>query len=70
MTLDTDCRVFQCLNGALGDVQPDEGRGLLFNRSTQSWPAVIHANGPSKAWLEREGRAVGGRWRRYYGDMT
>ena len=68
--LDTGCRLFQCLNGALDDVEPDEGRGQLFNRRTESWPAVIHANGPTKAWLEGTGRAVGGRWRRYYGDMT
>ena len=70
ITLDSECRVFQCLNGALDDVQADEGRGMLFNRRTESWPAVIHANGPSKDWLEQDGRAVGGRWRRYYGDMT
>ncbi len=70
IALDTGCRVFQCLNGALDDVRPDEGRGMLFNRRTESWPAVIHANGPSKAWLEGDGRAVGGRWRRYYGEMA
>ena len=70
MSLDTGCRVFQCLNGALDDAQPDEGRGLLFNRRTESWPAVIHANGPTKAWLEEGGRSVGGRWRHYYGYMT
>ncbi len=69
MTLDTECRVFQCLNGALDDVRADEGRGMLFNRRTENWPAVIHANGPSKEWLEKDGRPVGGRWRRYYGEM-
>lgn len=69
MTLDTECRVFQCLNGALDDVRSDEGRGMLFNQRTESWPAVIHANGPSKEWLKQEGRCVGGRWRRYYGEM-
>ncbi len=70
MRLDTGCQLFQCLNGALDDVQPDEGRGMLYNRRTESWPAVIHANGPTKPWLEADGRAVGGRWRRHYGDMT
>lgn len=69
ITLDTGCRVFQCLNGVLDDMQPDSGRGMLFNRCTESWPAVIHANGPSKSWLQEAGRAVGGRWRDYYGDM-
>ena len=69
MRLDYGCELFQCLNGALGDVQADPGRGMLFNRRTESWPAVIHANGPAKPWLDAEGRAVGGRWRRYYGSM-
>lgn len=69
IALDYGCRLFQCLNGALEHAQPDEGRGMLFNRHTSSWPAVIHANGPSKAWLENEGRAVGGRRRAYYGAM-
>lgn len=69
MFLDTECALFQCLNGALEDVEVDEGRGQLYNRQTRSWPAVIHANGPSKAWLDTDGRAVGGRWRRYYGAM-
>ncbi len=67
--LDAGCGLFQCVHGAQEDLCPDEGRGMLYNRRTESWPAVIHANGPSKPWLEQEGRAVGGRWRRYYGDM-
>ena len=70
IVLDHRCRLFQCLNGALDDVEADSGRGMLFNRAMESWPAVIHANGPSKPWLENEGYAVGGRWRRYYGDMA
>lgn len=69
MCLDTRCLLFQCLNGALEDVQADEGRGMLYNQRTKSHPAVIHANGPSKDWLENAGRAVGGRWRQYYGEM-
>ncbi len=70
MRLDVRCALFQCLNGALPDVQVDLGRGMLFNRRTESWPAVVHANGPTKPWLDADGYAVGGRWRRYYGDMT
>ena len=70
LQLDTGCILFQCLNGALEDVQADEGRGQLYNKRTETWPAVIHANGPSKDYLEGAGRAVGGRWRRYYGDMS
>ena len=70
MALDYGCRLFQCLNGALEHVQADEGRGLLYNRRTESWPAVVHANGPTKPWLEGEGRAVGGRWRTHYGEMA
>ena len=69
MALDHGCRVFQCLNGALAHVRADEGRGLLFNHRLESWPAVVHANGPTKPWLEGAGRAVGGRWRTHYGEM-
>lgn len=67
--LDTQCQLFQCLNGALGDVEVDSGRGMIRNTRFDSWPTVIHANGPTKAWLEQDGRATGGRWRRFYGDM-
>ena len=70
IALDHRCRLFQCLNGALEHVSADEGRGMIYNSLTQSWPAVVHANGPTKPWLEGEGRAVGGRWRTYYGEMT
>jgi len=70
MVLDYGCRVFQCLNGALEHVRADEDRGLLYNGCTESWPAVVHANGPTKAWLEGEGRAVGGRWRTHYGALA
>ncbi|MCY4503896.1 MAG: glycosyltransferase family 25 protein [Alphaproteobacteria bacterium] len=70
IALDHGCRVFQCLNGALDHVSADEGRGMICNRRTESWPAIVHANGPTKPWLEGEGRAVGGRWRTFYGDMT
>ena len=70
MALDHGCRVFQCLNGALEHVDVDEGRGLLFNHLLESWPAVVHANGPTRPWLEGEGRAVGGRRRTCYGEMA
>ena len=63
-------RIFQCLNHALEDVQVDHGRGMIFNRRFETWPVAVHANGPTKDWLEGEGRAVGGRWRHFYGDMT
>ena len=69
IALDHHCKLFQCLNGALQHAQVDEGRGMFFNRHTESWPAVIHANGPSKQWLDKEGRAVGGRRRTHYGEM-
>ena len=70
MTLDHGCRLFQCLNGALAHVRADEGRGMLYNHRLESWPAVVHANGPTKPWLEEEGRAVGGRRRTWYGEMA
>ena len=69
MQLDYRCELFQCLNGALSDVQADLGRGMPFNRRTETWPAVVHANGPTKSWLDAEGHAVGGRWRQYYGSI-
>jgi len=69
MRLDTECRLFQCLNGSLDDVKIDYGRGMLVNERHESWPVVIHANGPTKAWLDGDGAAVGGRWRSLYGQM-
>lgn len=69
IALDYSCKLFQCLNGALEHVQADGGRGMLCNTLTKTWPGVIHANGASKPWLEKEGRAVGGRVRALYGEM-
>ena len=43
---------------------------ILFNHRLKSWPAVVHANGPAKPWLEVEGRADGGRWRTWYREMV
>ena len=68
--LDYKCELFQCLNGALEDVAVDEGRGALHNRRFKTSPCIIHANGPSKAWLEGDGAGVGGRRRDNYGTMT
>ena len=70
LRLDHDCRVFQCLSGATGEVRVDRGRGSLFNPGTDSWPVVVHANGPSTDWLEGEGSPVGGRFRTHYGEMA
>lgn len=70
MKIDTHCRIFQCLNGALNDLEIDNGRGTLFNVYTETFPAIIHANGPTKDWLENDGKAIGGRWREFYGGMT
>jgi len=67
--LDRECRIFQCLNHAGADLFVDDGRGILHNHRHDSWPGVIHANGPSKSLLDGDGAAVGGRWRRYYGVM-
>lgn len=69
MQLDYKCELFQCLNGALDDVQVDEGRGALHNRRFNTAPCIIHANGPSKDWLEGDGAAVAGRRRNNYGTM-
>lgn len=69
IALDHNCQVFQCLNGSLDHVDVDEGRGMVYNGATDSWPSVVHANGPAKPWLDGHGRAVGGRVRSYYGDM-
>lgn len=70
IVLDHHCDLFQCLNGSLEDVVVDEGRGQIFNQRTNTWPMVVHANGPTKQWLEGAGRSVGGRWRTFYGDMS
>lgn len=69
MRLDHKCSIFQCLNGSLDDIEVDFGRGMLINSRHQSWPAVVHANGPTKEWLDKEGAAVGGRIRSSYGKM-
>ena len=68
--LDYKCELFQCLNGALKDVAVDEGRGTLYNRRFETTPCIVHANGPSKTWLDGDGASIGGRRRHNYGAMT
>ena len=71
VVLDTNCEIFQCLNGALqaDHIHVDKTRGCIYNRHTDTYPKVIHANGPTKNWLDNEGAAIGGRWRMFYGEM-
>ena len=66
IALDTGCRIFQCINGTLAQLQVDSGRGRLYNKHHQTWPAIVHASGPFREWLDQDGRPVGGRWRGSY----
>ena len=67
--LDTQCQIFQCLNGSVQDLTIDTGRGCVYNKITQTWPAIIHANGPTKKWFDTDGKAIGGRIRDFYGQL-
>ena len=69
MCLDTECILFQCLSGATEDVEVDFGRGNLRNLLTNSSPAIVHANGPTKDWFDSTGASIAGRWRTYYDSI-
>ncbi len=46
--LDTECEIFQALNGAVDDMEHQIGKSRLYNRLTKMTPCVIHGNGPEE----------------------
>ena len=69
--IDSDCRLFQCLNGVLDKVEVDPGTGILRNTITGTKPLVIHGNGNSDAWFDTpEGKTVGFRSSTTYGQLS
>jgi uncharacterized protein Usg len=65
MALDTKAKIFQNLNGAVGDVSlkfRDSGVPYLANTAFGSEPAVIHGNGPSKLILNSLGNYLPEAW--------
>lgn len=49
IVLDTECVLFQALNGVRDDIVIHRNR--VFNKHTNSYPVFIHGNGPSKLFL-------------------
>jgi hypothetical protein len=49
ITIDTQCKIFQSLNGATSDVCIKNSR--IFNNYTNEYPVLIHGNGPAKKFL-------------------
>jgi hypothetical protein len=47
ITLDYRQRIFQTLNLATEDVRLNQQKGIIYNDVTNTYPSVIHANGPS-----------------------
>jgi hypothetical protein len=64
IALDTKSEIFQNLNGASEEVMVkyDGSLGYLYNTKTDSVPAVLHGNGPSKVELSRLSNYLGMAW--------
>lgn len=64
MTLDSRCRVFQNLHGALDDVvlKFEEGRVRARNVLYDTLPVVVHGNGPTKLQLNYLGNYIPNTW--------
>lgn len=64
MTLDSRCRVFQTLHGALDDVvlKFEEGRVRARNVLYDTLPVVVHGNGPTKLQLNYLGNYIPNSW--------
>uniref|UniRef100_A0A8C6UVK9 Procollagen-lysine,2-oxoglutarate 5-dioxygenase 1 n=1 Tax=Neogobius melanostomus TaxID=47308 RepID=A0A8C6UVK9_9GOBI len=64
MTLDSRCRVFQTLHGALDDVvlKFEEGRVRARNVLYDTLPVIVHGNGPTKLQLNYLGNYIPNTW--------
>jgi GR25 family glycosyltransferase involved in LPS biosynthesis len=45
MTLDYDCKIFQCLNNAETELDIKFNKSRLYNKYTETYPCHIHGNG-------------------------
>tara|TARA_Y100000389_G_scaffold154199_1_gene154671 strand:- start:459 stop:3212 length:2754 start_codon:yes stop_codon:yes gene_type:complete len=45
MTLDYDCKIFQCLNDAETELEINYKKSRIYNKSTNTYPCQIHGNG-------------------------
>lgn len=64
MTLDSRCRVFQSLHGALDDVvlKFEDGRVRARNVLYDTLPVIVHGNGPTKLQLNYLGNYIPNSW--------
>ncbi|XP_043926047.1 procollagen-lysine,2-oxoglutarate 5-dioxygenase 2-like isoform X2 [Protopterus annectens] len=64
ITLDHKCRVFQNLNGATEEValKFEKGRARAWNSMYETFPTVIHGNGPTKILLNYFGNYIPNAW--------
>lgn len=70
LVLDSDCKLFQCINGATKFLEVNKYKGNVFNNLTKTEPAVLHFNGNSDSLIDTdEWKYVGGRYRNNYGEM-
>nr|CDJ80155.1 Oxoglutarate iron-dependent oxygenase domain containing protein [Haemonchus contortus] len=63
--LDSVSRIFQNLNGVTDDVElqfDDDGTALAYNAAYNTYPAILHGNGPSKRYLNYLANYVSKRW--------
>ena len=49
IVLDTNCEIFQTINGCSDDLIIHKNR--IYNKYTNSYPIFIHGNGPTKSYL-------------------
>lgn len=62
--LDSKASIFQNLNGATGELEMRfvEGNPVLFNTQYNTYPLVLHGNGPTKTILNSYGNYLPSNW--------
>uniref|UniRef100_A0A7E4UXT6 procollagen-lysine 5-dioxygenase n=1 Tax=Panagrellus redivivus TaxID=6233 RepID=A0A7E4UXT6_PANRE len=68
--LDSLSRIFQNLNGAVGQItieHEDDGTSKLYNKEFNTHPAIVHGNGPSKISLNYLENYVAGAYNKLLG---
>ena len=51
MTLDYDCKIFQCLNDAELELEINYSKSRIYNKVNKTFPCQIHGNGGSSRKL-------------------
>ncbi len=71
ISLDYNCKIFQCLSDSSDDVEADHSQSVLHNKITKTQPSVAHGNGniDAKYFFNYIANFIANNFRKNYGHL-